>query len=174
MKNSIAGALVAIPLVAADLLAAGCGGGDDAGELTLKDYFVGLEVLLDDLAGSVDDDEIFAETDKSASVEEQGESLAGVYASFAEHTVGFSDGLAALQPPPEAQAAHEELLSESKAFTEDSEEVVGLLNDATSEADIQEAFEILDSAANLAAACNALQDVAEENDIVVSLNCALE
>ena len=91
MKNSIAGALVAIPLVAADLLAAGCGGGDDAGELTLKDYFVGLEVLLDDLAGSVDDDEIFAETDKSASVEEQGESLAGVYASFAEHTVGFSD-----------------------------------------------------------------------------------
>ena len=176
---AILGIAIALALAACggdseEVVPGGGGDGNGGGELTLEDYFTRVDGLVGELAANVDDEEFFAEPDDFASVEEQGESLAKTYGDFAENIAVFSDGLADLQPPPAAQAAHEKLLSESKAFTEDSEELVGLLNSATSEADIQEAFELLDSAANPTEACNALQDVAEENDIVVSLSCALD
>ena len=156
------------------LVAIACAGGGDGEEPTLEEYFTRLEVMLDDVAERTNDEDPFAEPDESASVEEQLEAVANFVADFGEAAGDFSDDLAALRPPPEAQAAHEALADAAQDLAENLDEALDLLENETSGTTLVDAFALLEEGGDPEAACNGLQDVADENEIAVALNCELE
>ena len=173
MSRVITGAF-ALLLITFGSLASACG--DNGDELTLEDYLMRVEVLIDDVAERrANSQDPFVEADESAeSVEERGETQANFFADFGESVGDFSDDLAALHPPKEAQAAHIALVEASRAFAENAAEVVARFKNATSEADIEDAFSLLDDGGDPEEACNGLQDIADEYEILVTLNCQLQ
>ena len=164
--------LAGILLSAFATLAAACG--DNGDELTLEEYFTQLDTAMDDLAQRVSDN-ASEEPNIFAPLEEQREIIISFWTDFSEQVGGvFIDDMEALDPPQEAQDAHDDLLQAAQEFVENVAEAVTNFESATSEADYEEAFELLERGGNPSVACEKLQVIADENEIEVMLNCELE
>ena len=172
MNRVMTAVLISVLVVTVGSVAAACG--DNGDELTLEEYFSQVETYMDDLAERVSI-EAFTQPDIDAPLEEQREIFSGFWTTFSEQVGGvFLDDLDALDPPSEAQDAHNELLQAAKDFAANAADVVEALGNATSEEEFDEAFALLDRGGDLGLGCEKLQEVADDNDIQVTLNCKLE
>ncbi|MCH8855023.1 MAG: hypothetical protein IIA03_01975 [Proteobacteria bacterium] len=172
MNRVITGAFAGILLVTFGAIASACG--DSNSELSLDEYFTQLDVAISDLAERTSDN-ASEEPDPSVPLAEQGEILISFLQDFSEDVGGvFVDDLEALAPPSEAQVAHSELLQAARTFVTNAADAVVGFENATSQAEFQEAFDLMERGGSPEQACEKLQDIADENEIPVTLNCALQ
>lgn len=156
------------------LSASACGG--DGGPLTLEEYFNEMEDISDRA-----DEESAAIEEKYADVadfEEFSPALRDDYQAFFEESVDFLDEvideIEQLNPPAEAEDAHNEFVEAYRGLTAEFDEVVQDIDTFDSEEDFTEAFlggGFVDAVTDAEAACNTLQALAEDNDITVNLDC---
>jgi len=170
-----------VPLVAAALVlafgtvAVACGGGNGDG-LTLEEYFQRLEAL------STDNDqrgvalfESFGE--EFSSEEEQIRATQEFWKEFLVLLGQFVNGLDDIDPPAEAEAAHEESVDAGAVMLKAYQELVDQMAEAESVSELAEGFgdiELGASSDRFEQACVALQGIADANGIDVSLNCGDE
>lgn len=154
-------------------IAWGCGGGG-ARELTLEEYFYRLEVVIND------------EQDRAAEVFQQYpeapddiEALRDFWDAVFAIEKDTAKGLEKLNPPAEAQAAHDEFVAAVNALRGVNEEYQDILAEAesieeveTAEAsaasDLPDVDELMHRESD---ACFALADIASENNVDVYLQC---
>lgn len=159
-------------------IAAACGGGGEA--LTLEDYFQRLDVLVDSVAESSQSlgEDAFAELGPSSSIEEMSAATRAFVTAFGTVADDFRESLSDLDPPPPVEAAHEAFLVATTDFADSTDAVLNELDDADSVFDIEGLFEsdifLAKAGERIEQACFAVQKIADENSIAVSLNCALE
>jgi hypothetical protein len=157
-------------LLTLGVLAGACGGGGDD-EGGLEEYLQQLEASLQDIRGQFDPLE--AEFPQ-AFVEP--EDTRGALNAIAEVTAESHDALDEIEPPEEARQAHSEFLDSAAAYQGFLEDVVGQLAGMDSMAEVEQvlaenASELDAARVRSGAACNGLQDIADENGIAVDLGC---
>lgn len=156
--------------------AAACGGG---GGLSLEEYFTRMETISkeadqssSDLEAQFNDDISGAKTE-----EDQLKIAAGYFADSADQSRAAFDKVKAVKPPKDVKKEHEEFVSAADELVKLFDEVVQRANDAKTTAGLEELAADLDkppySDANdrADAACFALQDIADKNNIDVDLTC---
>jgi len=167
--------MLVLAIVAGSLLLAACGGGGGGEELSLDEYYQQFDGIEENIKTGI------------ATLEEN--QTEGVIGEDVEATRNYIDGyldvveqglndMEALKPPAEAKDAHEELvaalssmvpqwkdLSEKLADAETTSELQEVLLEAQNETAWQE------SSQQYADACATLQGIADENGIVVTLDC---
>ena len=163
-------ALVAGLLLAFGAFAAACGGEDS---LTLEEYFQQVDALIDNTAeqSNVLGEESFADLD---TLEAQIEASRSFYSGFAAITATFRDDMRDIDPPAEVEDAHNTLVEAADDFAQATGDINNKLDEVASQADFVAVFAAFAELGNPEEACFALQGIAEENGIDVSLNCALE
>jgi hypothetical protein len=170
--------LMAAPAVTAALVVvcgflAGCGGGGEADELTLHEFYGTLDEIFDGVDERFEalDDECRA---ADASEEAQIEAARCFFDTSAEVFDESLDEIGALNPPAEAEDAHGEYLAsgaEVSRFVEKFLEgptgtgSVTELDEFLEDPELEEASERFDNA------CYVLQAVADENEIGIDLDC---
>jgi hypothetical protein len=140
---------------------------DSGGELSLEEYFKELEALDQRFEEEGTEAEESFESDDLDTIKEGFEASVGVVEDFV-------NDLDDLDPPSEAEAAHESAVEAGNDLLAEFEVANDALQDAASEADLLgiftgEAFG--DASERFTAACVELQGIADENDIDVALNC---
>jgi hypothetical protein len=159
------------------IVAAACGGGGGGGALSLEKYFQRLEEL--DQAFDEKNDALSVQLQNElaavASPEEAIEVLARLFRDEGLPTLqGFVDDLAALDPPSEAEDAHNEAVEAGREAVQALEDLIEQIESADTPAEVERlltddttdpAFERFDQA------CFGLQEVADDNDIAIDLNC---
>jgi hypothetical protein len=156
----------------ASVAAAACGdGGGDSSDLPLAEYFRRFDALDDDVAS------------QQASLRER---YPDPYNDPEKAREFYSDGTAllndaanrldALEPPPDVEAAHGRVLDALRVRADASQTILDDLADAESRDDVVSAVnavsEDVDAAlADLDEACLDLQAVADDNDVIVDLEC---
>ncbi len=165
-------ALIATLLLTFGALAAACGG-DGGGALTLQEYFQEVDALFDNTAEQSNalGEEPFADLD---ALEEQIEASRSFYFGFAAITATFRDAMRDIDPPAEVEDAHNALVEAADDFAQATGDINNKLDEVASQADFVAVFAAFAELGNPEEACFALQGIAEENGIDVSLNCALE
>lgn len=175
-----------VPLLIAGLsltlgvLAGACGGddGDDGDdgedERGLEEYFQQLETSFQSIQGRFD---TLEEEFPQAFVEPA--ATRDALDAIAEVAGESRDALGEIDAPDETRQAHNEFLDSTAAYQGFLEDVVGQLAGIDSMAEVQQVLADNESELDAArarggAACNALQDIADENDIVVDLGCGEE
>lgn len=169
--------LIALPvattlLLALATVAAGCGGSDDD-QFTLQEFFQEIDEIFDDVDERFEalEDECQA-TDGSE--EAQIEAARCFFDASAAVFDESLDKIGNLNPPAEAEDAHEEYLDSGvdvSRFVEDflkgptDIESVSELDEFLEDPELEEASERFDSA------CFGLQAVADENEVDVDLDC---
>jgi hypothetical protein len=144
---------------------------DEGNELTLEEYFAALEEL--DATANEQTDALFAGIDNSSDVEDFRGALSGIPEIVAE----FNSGLEDLDPPDEAQEAHDAAVAAAEAFAEAQETALAEAEDAETVEELDEtfndhAFAQADEA--FQDACTDLVQIAIDNNIDVDLGCEQE
>ena len=167
--------LTAVALLTVLSLSTACGG-DGEDELTLDTYFQRLEVLDSDAERKIDDvaAKSVEELEQAGSVSERGEAMDKFMSAWLPIMRDYTSDLGDLNPPSEAQDAHDAMVTALKAGAEEIEDVAGKFSQVQS----QEEFDSLvdDSSAEAAfneigETCSRLQTVANDNNIAVDLDC---
>lgn len=165
-------------LLTLGVLAGACDGGDggDDGddERGLEEYFQQLETSFQSIQGRFDtlEDEFPQAFIEPAATRDALDAIAEV-------TGESRDALGEIDPPDEARQAHNEFLDSTASFQQFMEEVAGQLAGIESATEMEQVLAEYESQLEAArarggAACNALQDIADENGIVVDLGCGEE
>ena len=177
-RRPFAPLFIAAALLALGTIAAACGGGD---ELTLEEYFEQAQVISDDadeefeaLYADIpdeDDEEFFSNE----------ENLPVIKDFAARFPVIFRDTLddvEALDPPAEAEDAHDEFLAAGRDMLALFEGLTSPVEEAESISEAEELFGIGEEDPEIEAAdqrftdaCLALEGVADDNGIVVDFDC---
>ena len=159
-------ALIATLLLTVGALAAACGGEES---LTLEEYFQQLEALtataedrfveIEEASG--------AELDAATSEEERFAAIENLFTNTQPIFTTFADGLNDLKPPAVVEELHNEFVDVYDEVVVYFEETLNRFGDLDSIADREGLFvgERLDEA------CTTLQDIADENEIDVDLDC---
>jgi hypothetical protein len=154
------------------IVAAACGGGD----LSLEEYFS----KMDDLQTSFDQQGTALQTQVQGALQgvTDSEDQLTVFKGFLEDSLKATDDLVvklkALDPPSEAQDAHDDFVAAGTAVRDGLEDVIDRYGEFGSIEEISQFFttELADVEQQGTDACNALQKVADDNDIGVDLSCA--
>ena len=169
---------LSVPLFIAALVfvlsavAAACGGGGGGG-LTLEEYFQRLEVLIadydqrGDALGESFDEEYSTEEEQIRATQE-------FWKEFLVLLGQFVDGLNDIDPPSEAEAAHEESVDAGAEMLKAYQELVDQMAEAESVSELAEGFGgiVLEASGDrFEQACVKLQGIADDNDIDVDLDC---
>ena len=154
-------------LIGLVLLIGACGGDNDNGadELSLNEYFSRLQAL---------SDEVRSRADGLAEPVSFDDDVAGVFNQSLDIFRDFLNDVRELNPPSEAQSAHEALVSALDHFIDANEDLVGQLEDASTEAESQAIFENVPAEVEgtpIGSACADLQQIATDNNISVNLDC---
>jgi UDP-N-acetylglucosamine enolpyruvyl transferase len=170
--------VIAALLLAVGAIAAACGGNGN-GELTIEEYFEGLQAIADDVdergqALESDFERLFdPATSESDSIEAAQNFFNGSASIF---TDGISD-LENLGPPPEVGDAHNEFVEAAKGIGDAFQDFAERAGDIESVADVQEMFaefgtpEFAAVEQRFEAACKALEGIASDSDIELDMNC---
>jgi hypothetical protein len=168
------GIAVAIGLaVLAGTMACSSGGG-----LSLEEYFAQVEQLSDEMQTAGDDAQ--NELDEQLATAESTEELIELLDQFLTTALAvagdFSDSMSDIDPPSEVSDLHQQTIDSFDEGITALEEVQGDLQDVETEAELQEfstdvgqRFDELD--AETEETCNGLQEIADENEIDVDLQC---
>ena len=141
---------------------------DEGNELTLEEYFAALEEL--DAQANEKTDALFEDVEDPTDVDEVKEWAAGISDVIAE----FNAGLEGLDPPEEAQEAHDEAVAAAQAFAELQESTVAEAQNADTLEGFEETFndpEFVQADERFQAACTDLAQIATDNDIEADLGC---
>ncbi len=164
-------AFVAALVLAFGAIAAACGGGGEP--LTLEEYFQRLDEVLDNA-----DDRFEALVDQCREDVESAESeLAATRCFFdasAQVLKDVQDETDDLDPPAEAAAAHEELVTAGADFeqlVDDFGERFGDIESMSELEELSEAPELEEAGKRVEQACFDVEEIARENDIEVGLDC---
>jgi hypothetical protein len=178
MKRRVLGSLVATALLlGVSSIAVACGNVGD--ELSLGEYFQQLETISNDLEerGEVVERELETAFDPEGGIESAIDTLQGL---LSEGASAFEDALAdieSLEPPSEAENAHNVFVEEARGRVELVEDLADRVAEVESLSDLEEVFAQLESPEFQAAdrrfrdACQALQGIATDNGIDVDLDC---
>ncbi len=170
--------LFALFLIAAALLAlvAACGGGGGGdGGLTLEEYFQQLDAIADDADKRFEalNRDLFPEEGFDSEEEEVEANRASVDGAIAIDR-DILDALNGIDPPPQAELAHDEFVAAVSQLLEVIRNVSDQLEDVDSASELDEVFVAsgIEAAGDRSEqACFALQDVAVANGIDVDLTC---
>lgn len=151
--------------------ATACGGG-----LSLEDYFSQME----DLQSQYDQQNQLLQQQVEADLKDAGsnEAALGLFKDYLEKSLtAVNDELArieAIDPPDEAEQAHQRLIDAGKDIRDALADVVQRFDEFQSVDEIGQLFttQLAPVGQRGDDACNALQDVADEHDIAVDLGCA--
>ena len=169
--------VTAVALLMAIFVAAACGSdrtGSRQSELTMDTYFARLSNLLID--GHPKTDDVVAkaeeESEQANSVSERGEAMGKFVSRWISSTKNRSRSLDNIIPPSEVAVLHGAYATGYGAAIEEYESLVGKFNEVQSQVEfdslVQDAATAFDeSVAN----CKRLQTVANDNNIVVDLDC---
>jgi signal peptidase I len=159
--------VITILCLAAALVGAACGGG--GGELTVQGYFREVRVIVDEYREERDE-VLMEQVARDADIDTPG--TLDAYLPPLRKMVG---ALQDLDPPTDVDAAHREAVGALGIFLEANEELVARLSDADSD---DERWELLSEPpppeldpARLDSACIELQDIADDSDIALDLDC---
>ncbi len=148
-------------------LASACG--DAAGELTLEEYFLKVRAIVDEF--QKERDEVLLELVAREAEIDSTEALNAFLPSLRKMVGAFQD----LDQPVDVDPAHREAAEALGIILEENEELVARLVDADLEELLfREPRPEFDAAiARLEAACFKLQDIADDSDIALHLDCEL-
>ena len=146
--------------------------------LSLEEYFQEIDTIFEESDQAVEDvtADFDAAMDAATTVEEQVAALK----SFLDETnrVLFLSilQLGGLEPPPEVAASHNDFLDQVEAVAQISEDFLARLPDVQTNADLEALISELDFDLSVATAtaddaCLEMQGVADDNGIIVDLNC---
>jgi hypothetical protein len=167
MRNTIVRAVTMIGAALAVMVAlSACGGGGDS--MTLEEYFAALEEA--DTKFSQETDAVF----EGVTDPEDVDAIRDAFSGLPDVVDEFVNELDDINPPDEAEDAHERAVDAGNAFVDVLRDTVGEVGDAETAEELfaateSEAFTEADDA--FESACLDLLAVAEENNISVSLNC---
>lgn len=155
------------------IVAAACGGG-----LSLEEYFS----KMDNLQTSFDQQGTALQTQVQSDLQgvTDSEEQLTVFKGFLEDSLTATDDLVAeleaLDPPGEAQEAHDDFVAAGKAVRDGLADVIDRYDEFGSIEEISQFFttELADVEQQGTDACGALQAVADDNEIDVDLNCTTE
>jgi hypothetical protein len=149
------------------VLAAACGGGGSK-PMTLEEYFQALKPILSDLHSN--EAPLLATLGDSQNVQELQDALRA-YPAVVDT---YADGLKDLRPPEQAKQAQKDAVTASGEFLNalnkaiDATEGVTTVDDFFGAAD---AVQITLSSQGMTVACDALQQLADVNQITIDLGC---
>ena len=160
------------------LVIGACDGSEGADRLSLNEYFDRLQVLSGEAAETADQS---GDDGGPSSAAFERDLAAGNFDAIA---VGFNQGLDVfrdfligirdLNPPSEAQSAHDALLGALDDFIDSNENLVAQIEDAQTETGFTAIFDNAPpeaDAAPIGQACRRLQQVATDNNLSVDLDC---
>ena len=159
--------VAALALVIA-VLAAACGGN---GGLTLEEYLQQLETLDQEAEAGI---EALEFPEEFASEEEQVLAFQDFFAAVVPIIADLVDAIDDLDPPAEAEDAHNEAVDAGRDFVTEAEDLTNELADVGSSSELEEVFDApeYDAASDrFDQACFDLQDIADANSIDVDLTC---
>src|SRR3990170_1875325 len=169
----MAAPLAALVLVGGSAAAACAGGG---GELSLQEYFQRLDRIQNDL----DQRQADIESESPEALGEV-EPIKDASQSFLALLKEALDDVDSLNPPAEAQEAHDEFVSAIEKLVEVNEGLTQRIEAIESRSELRELFIQLENDPEFSAAgegvgktCKALQDIAKDNGIGVDLACEEE
>jgi hypothetical protein len=173
--------IAAVLTVFAVALAAGCGGDDGGGRLSVEEYVERMNELNDDLEETTRQleegfDDEFAEFDLDEGdgelSDEQRDAFGEVFRSAAGALEDFADDLDGVNPPEEADALHEEFVDVTREFAERMAESG---EDAERLDDGEDAFTLVFSLVGVGGeweeACVAVEEFADEAGESLDMDC---
>ena len=159
----------------ATCLTLSCGGGE---ELSLQQYLQRVEAIMHDTNERSDAlDQEYEPKREEASGDDE---LLAAYREFVENSVGIvsqgADKIRDLDPPAEAETAHKDLVDAYSDGLELLKDHRAKLGDIESWSDVEDLWGEIETESDEISeradeACFALQDLADENDIDVDLEC---
>ncbi len=168
-------ALITTLLLALGVAAAACGGGG-GGALTIEEYFQQLQALNDATDEHSEELEEAFDADFLAAGSEE-----GVLQAFENFFTGslpifedFIEGMEDLNPPAAVEDAHNQSVEGSVELLAVVQNVLAGLDDVDSTTDLEALFEeegFFTAGERLDAVCFDLQEIADENEIDVDLDC---
>ncbi|MEX2246899.1 MAG: hypothetical protein WEC75_09435 [Dehalococcoidia bacterium] len=166
MIRRLAGITVGVALLlAVGAGASACSSGGD--QLTLEEYFQELDEA-DNTA-----EERFGEADEELGSAADLETFQAAFPLFLEVLDDFLSDLDGLEPPDEAQEAHDEAVAAGQGFRDELAQLIEDAEDATTIEEFfggaGEGFEAAD--ARFTQACVGLEEIATSNSITVDLDC---
>ena len=169
--------LLGATLLVLGIIAAACDGDE---RLTLEEFFQQGQAIDDDFEERFErlfDDFPDEDDDEFFSNEENLPLYKGTFVQFPVIFGEFFDELETLNPPSEAEDAFDELLTSGREVVEAQEGALIRIEEAESFAEVERITDEFD-AENQAvqeryqAACQSLQEIADDNGIVANIDCA--
>jgi hypothetical protein len=152
----------------------GCGD-DDNGGLTLSEYFLNVEEIRQDYQLEAEDLQLEFESVNPNIPDDALQGLLDYYKDSLDSFEAAIDQLEALDPPSEAEDAHESFVEAGRAVVVETTAVYEQLVEAES---VEEANQVLEesstadaAAADFQVACGDLQAVADAEGIAAGLGC---
>ena len=159
-------------LLAVGAIAVGCGGN---GELTLEEYFQRVDVVLGQTGEQLD---VVREFDERVTPDSTEEDLLDAFREwFREMATVLGegiDGMENIEPPAEAEEAHEEWLAASALVEAVSQDLLDEVETADDLEDFVARPEFVEASERGSEACLGLQGIADANGIDVDLECEEE
>lgn len=163
--------LILISVVAFALVA--CGGGASA---ATKEYLRGLEAL--NASVRAHQQQVDADYDNALSATEFSPSVRKGFADYLEEqrdvAMEYVAGAEDLHPPPDAEDLHADAVDAYQAFADEVDTVITTVNSAQTLDDLVSALgapAAIEAAVATTAACQALQRLADDEDVDVDLQC---
>lgn len=170
MKLLLTAAIAALTAI----LAVACTGDSKTDTLTLEQYFGELERIGDDAQAAIDEVE-FPDVAANASFEESRDALAQFFGASADIAGDAVDDIRGLDPPGEVEDEHDRYVDALESIPSISDDLQQRIHEAQSEDEYAEIvgtddpFEEVGD--EITEACDALQQIAEDNSIEVDLQC---
>ncbi len=170
--------LVGLLAVATLLLALACEGGGGGPSSPLEEYFQALDAAVDESAER--SDEAVTRIDETVAVastdDEFVEALRGFYQALATGSDDDVSDLESIDAPAGVKEVHNRLLDAMKRKAMVFRDFLDAIADAQSVDEIDASFAEFDAMGteadeSIGDACSDLNDIADENDIDVELNC---
>jgi hypothetical protein len=164
-------ALAAVPAVSA------CGGEEDCCD-DLESYFERLDEIDDDTKSEFEDfnrdlDETFAGS--TGLTEQSRADLVAAFERGAEILAGVVDDLEEIEPPAAVAEAHREAIAGYNEFRQSFSVLASRVPNIVTGADLVQAITgQADAGQRANDACDALQRIADDNQITVTLDCGIE
>ena len=179
MKPRLASLLLALLLAAVAAFAAACNGDGQRDALTLEQYFQQVDRVVDDVAEQADEliEQAFTDVDTSSSEDAQLAASRVYLSGFLAIIESFLDDIGEIEPPAEANDAHDAFAEAAGEFADASRDVIERLEDVLSPGGLGELLadpDLNEAGDRVEQACFEVQDLAEEHGIDIDLNCALE
>lgn len=171
MRRRIAAIVMVASVVGLGLFAGACViglGGGGGNELTLKDYFKQLEALRTKL--DTDAGEVGTRLSSTQDVNKAGD----IFAEFVGVLDAFVSGVEDLNPPDEAQKAHDTAVERGKTFVDEFQNAADEAQKAKTVEELTAATSsdgLTSADKDFTTSCNKLQGIADDNKITVDLGC---